>query len=167
MGGYIAALVALANSQKVASLTLISSSANTLADTELTQRNMLLTAIKNKQYKGMSNARIDFMLHPQNTHLNDIKQVIRDMADDLGPSVLAEQAKASSARKNLSKRLAAQPFMSHFIVGEEDKIAPPSEIKMNVSELPQFTYDVIAQAGHMLPLEQTAQLANCMLRNFD
>lgn len=164
MGGYIAALVALAHPQKVASLTLVSSSGKSLASSELAQRKLLLTAIKNKQYKGMTNARIEFMLHKNNASSDNIKHIISDMANDLGPSVLATQTRATTERKNLLNQLGKQAFKTHFIVGEQDNIAPPAEIHLCAAQSKQFSVEVIPEAGHMLPLEQTDALARCLLK---
>jgi pimeloyl-ACP methyl ester carboxylesterase len=159
MGGYIAALLALANPDKVASLTLVSSTARSLTEEELQQRKVLLTAIKNKQYKGMSQSRIDFMLHSKQQGSEDIREAIKAMADDLGPSVLAAQTKATTERENLTAKLSKQAFKTHFVVGEEDNIAHPKEIAEIVSTSSQFNSHVFADAGHMLPLEQPEALA--------
>jgi pimeloyl-ACP methyl ester carboxylesterase len=162
MGGYVAALVALANPNKVASLTLLSSSGKALATDELQQRKTLLTAIKNKQYKGMTQNRIDFMLHDDNHGLKEVSDIVKGMADDLGPLVLRAQTLATAERKNLINNLSKQSFSTYFVVGEQDNIARPFEIEKIKSSSDHLNMHVITGAGHMLPLEQSAALANWM-----
>ena len=165
MGGYVAALVALANPDRVASLTLVSSTGKSLAAEELQQRKLLLTAIKKKQYKGMTQTRIDYLLHSDNHGCNDTADVIKSMADDLGSSVLAAQTMATAERKNLTKQLAKQSFDTYFVVGEQDNIAKPLEIENITNTNSQFAVQVFTGAGHMLPLEQPEALANWMHKN--
>jgi len=159
MGGYIAALTALANPDKVASLTLIASTATALADEELQGRKLVLNVIKNKQYKGMAQSRIDFMLHSGNQENKEIVLLIKEMADDLGPSVLAAQTNATSNRQDLINQLSRQQFNTYFLVGEQDKIATVQEIAEIAARAQTFQKEVFANAGHMLPLEQTDALA--------
>ena len=160
MGGYIAALVALANPQKVASLTLLSSTGTALASQDLEQRKMLLGAIKNKQYKGMTQSHIEFMLHTKNHGNGLIADLIKEMADDLGASVLAAQTNATANRKDLIKKLSGQTFTTYFVVGEQDNIAAVTQISDIAASAVSLHQEVIVGAGHMLPLEQTDALAN-------
>jgi pimeloyl-ACP methyl ester carboxylesterase len=172
MGGYIAALTALANPNKIASLTLIGSTVKALADTEIEQRKLLLSAIQKKQYKGMSESRIDFMLHKANYKNKAIRTLIKNMADDLGAGVLSAQTQATAKRKDLTQALKQQNFDTLFLLGEQDNIATTLEVKeicsaydrakKSSSKNSLLHSEVIANAGHMLPLEQTELLANCL-----
>jgi pimeloyl-ACP methyl ester carboxylesterase len=160
MGGYIAALVALANPEKVASLTLLSSTGAALASQDLAQRKLLLGAIKNKQYKGMTQSYIEFMLHTKNHENGLIAALIKEMADDLGPAVLAAQTNATANRQDLIKKLSKQNFTTYFVVGEQDNIATVTQINDIAASAASLHKEVIVGAGHMLPLEQTDLLAN-------
>jgi len=160
MGGYIAALVALANPQKVASLTLLACTGNALADADIAQRKVLLGAIKNKQYKGITQSHIEFMLHSKNHTDSSITGIIKEMADDLGPSVLSAQTNATANRQDLITKLSKQTFRTHFVIGEQDNIASVMEIKDITASADSLRREVINNAGHMLPLEQTDALAN-------
>jgi pimeloyl-ACP methyl ester carboxylesterase len=159
MGGYIAALVALANPDKIASLTLIASTATALADEELEQRKLVLKTIKNKQYRGMTQSRVEFMLHSNSRSNKEIVALIKEMADDLGPSVLGAQTEATANRQDLINKLSKQQFNTYFLVGEQDNIATVTEITEIAARAARFQKEVFTNAGHMLPLEQTDALA--------
>jgi pimeloyl-ACP methyl ester carboxylesterase len=159
MGGYVAALVALANPDKVASLTLISSTVTALSDEELEQRKLVLKTIKSMQYKGMTQSRVEFMLHSNSRSNMEIAALIKEMADDLGPSVLGAQTEATAKRQDLTNKLSKQQFSTYFLVGEQDNIATAPEITEIAARAEKFQKEVFANAGHMLPLEQTSALA--------
>ncbi len=159
MGGYIAALVALAHPEKVASLTLVSSTATALSDLELQQRKLVLKTIRSKQYRGMTQSRVEFMLHSNSQDNKEIVALIKEMADDLGPSVLSAQTNATANREDLTNILSKQQFSTYFLVGEQDNIATVPEITEIAARAEKFQKEVFTNAGHMLPLEQTSALA--------
>lgn len=174
MGGYIAALTAIQEAnivkdkskRKVASLSLVSSSGTALANSELEQRKLLLQSIKKKQYKGMTQARINFMLHQNNADDTELSYTIKAMSDDLGPATLATQTEATSERKNVLDALANLQIPVHFILGEHDKIASPKQCLSHASLSRQIQTTVIEGAGHMLPLEKSKQLALALSKTF-
>jgi pimeloyl-ACP methyl ester carboxylesterase len=159
LGGYIAALLALAAPQKIASLTLLGSSCQALPAAELTQRKALLAAIKQAKFKGMSDARISAMLHKNNKGDNAIIATVRNMEQDLGMPVLACQMAATSERKNLLSPLAKCQFPVHFVTGEQDYLVSAELLTLAQQQLPNSTSKLIADAGHLLPLEQPQILA--------
>ena len=158
-GRLYSALVALANPDKVASLTLIASTATALADQELEQRKLVLKTIKNKQYKGMAQSRVEFMLHSNSQDNKEIVALIKEMADDLGSSVLGAQTEATANRQDLINKLSKQQFNTYFLVGEQDNIATVPEITEIAARAETFQKEVFTNAGHMLPLEQADALA--------
>ena len=159
MGGYIAALLALATPHKIASLTLLASSGQALPSDELSQRKMLLAAIKQAKFKGMSDKQIATMLHVNNSGDKGIISIIRDMEQDLGMPVLASQMAATSERKNVLPQLAKCQFQVHFVAGAQDHLVSAAQLNEAQEQIPASTVKLIADAGHMLSLEQPLILA--------
>ena len=159
MGAYIAALTALGAPQKVASLTVIGSSCQALPDTELTQRKNLLNAIRQAKFKGMSDKHIATMLHADNVSNPALFDVIRAMEQDLGLPVLASQLTATSERKNLLAELAQSGVTLNFIAGEHDHLVSPAQLSAAQQHVAGSTLNIVAKAGHMVPLEQPQRLA--------
>jgi pimeloyl-ACP methyl ester carboxylesterase len=162
MGGYLAALIALQIPSKVASITLIGNTCQALPEAELIQRKNLVTAIKQAKFKGMSDSQITNMLHPANRHNNAIIKIIREMEQDLGTATLNSQIKATSERKNLLSQLAQASFKCHFIAGEQDYLAPAAQLHIAQQQIPDSSLNIIAKAGHLLPLEQAKSLAEVL-----
>lgn len=164
MGGYVAALNALEQPNKIASLTLIGSYPGQFAAHERQARLSIIQAIQSKKYQGMSDSRLrQFVFSLNNTQ---VLQTIKAMESDLGPNVLAAQMKALSERDDLTIRLADAPFKVHLLVGEHDKIASAEKISGLSEQITNSQLHIFANAAHMLPLEQPDALAQYFAENF-
>jgi pimeloyl-ACP methyl ester carboxylesterase len=159
MGGYIAALLALEQPAKIASLTLVGSSAQPLPAAELQQRQMLLAAIKQGKFKALSSTQVATMFHVSNHNKTALIDVVKAMAADLGLPTLHNQMTATTQRQNLLKSLAVADFPIHFVAGEQDHLSSAQTLNTAQQQLNNSTVNLISEAGHMLPLEQPRALA--------
>jgi pimeloyl-ACP methyl ester carboxylesterase len=159
MGAYIAALTAIERPEKIASLTLIGSYCGELSNEELQQREQILLNIKTGRYKGMTKRRIEYFLHSANSDNQQVINIIKQMDDDLGASVLAAQFNATANRQDLADKLAQCKFPIHMVTGEQDNIAKVKQLQQVQQHIPGCELSVITNAGHMLPLEQPGALA--------
>jgi pimeloyl-ACP methyl ester carboxylesterase len=159
MGGYIAALTAIENKNRIASLTLIGSACDELPKDEIQQRQQLLKLIKNKQYTGMTDKRLKRFFHNSHHQHNEYLNTVKKMEQDLGGGVLAAQIGATQPRKNLLPSLAKCPFPIHLISGEQDNLVDESTRRAMHKQLPNSDMTLIENAGHMLPIEQSRLLA--------
>jgi pimeloyl-ACP methyl ester carboxylesterase len=159
MGGYIASLAALKLPEKVASLTLVGFDSDGLSTKELSQRKQLLQGINSGSYQCMSQSKLEFFVHCDNAKNQAVVGILKQMEGDLGSHVLASQIKATTDRKNLTAQLAQCQFPVHLITGEQDKVASPEALKRIQQQIPNSERLIVADAGHMLPLEQPKALA--------
>jgi pimeloyl-ACP methyl ester carboxylesterase len=137
MGGYIAALTALENQSRVASLTLIASACDELPKKEMQQRQQLLKLIENKQYSGITEDRLKCFFHDCHQQHREYINIMKQMDQDLGAAVLAAQISAVQPRN---------------LVSESTMLAMHKD-------LPNSDMTLIENAGHMLPIEQSRALA--------
>ena len=165
MGGYIASLVALKQPEKVASLTLVGFNSEGLSLGEVNQRQQILQAISSGSCQAMSQARLQYFVHADNANNHLVITSIKQMEADLGSPVLASQIQATADRKDLTAPLAQSHFPIHLVTGEQDNIASPETIGRMAQHMPNSDSLIIADAGHMLPLEQPKALAQ-YLRTF-
>lgn len=159
MGGYIAALTALKNQNRVASLTLISSTCDALPKVQVQQRLLLLESIKTKRYTGMSKKRLSSFFHEDHFQHKEHLAVVKQMEIDLGGGVLAAQIRATQSRKNLLPTLAQCAFPIHLVCGEQDNLVSEACLRAMHKQLPTSDLQSIKGAGHMLPIEQSRSLA--------
>jgi pimeloyl-ACP methyl ester carboxylesterase len=159
MGGYIAALTALENQSRVASLTLIASACDELPKKEMQQRQQLLKLIENKQYSGITEDRLKCFFHDCHQQHREYINIMKQMDQDLGAAVLAAQISAVQPRKNLLPDLAKCSFPIHIVSGEQDNLVSESTMLAMHKDLPNSDMTLIENAGHMLPIEQSRALA--------
>jgi len=160
MGGYIAALTALENQSRIASVTLIASACDALPADEIQQRQQLLKLIKNKQYAGMTEKRLKGYFHGCHHQHSEYLNIVKQMEQDLGAGVLAAHIGATQARKNLLPSLAKCQFPIHIVSGEQDNLVSESTMIVMHKQLPNSDMTLIEKAGHMLPIEQARLLAD-------
>ena len=159
MGGYIAALTALENQNRIVSLTLIASGCDELPKDETLQRQQVLELIKNKQYSGMTEKRLKRFFHDCHHQHSEYLNILKRMEQDLGAAVLAAQISATHPRKDLLPALANCAFPIHIICGEQDNVMSGSDILAMHIKLPNSDMTLIKKAGHMLLIEQSKILA--------
>lgn len=159
MGGYLAALTALENQDRIASLTLVGSACDALPENEIKQRQQIIKLIKNKQYLGMTDIRLKQFFHQANQQSAEYQNVLKQMEKDLGANVLKAQMTATQDRKNLVPALAKCAFPIHLISGEQDHLVNEASLLAMHKQLPNSDMTLIKNAGHMLPIEQSKVLA--------
>lgn len=158
MGGYIAAQYAFRHPQNVASLTLIGTSANGLTPQEIQQRKQIVSAIKQRRYRGMTETRLKQFVHTNNL-TSDLRNVIQEMNHDLGSGVLKAHIESTTPRPAFSKDLAKLSCPIHFVAAQHDQIAPLNSIQQNHRAVPSSQLHVIEQVGHMMLLERPEAVA--------
>lgn len=159
MGGYLAALTALENQDRIASLTLVGSACDALPENEIKQRQQIIKLIKNKQYLGMTDIRLKQFFHQANQQSTEYQNVLKQMEKDLGANVLKAQMTATQDRRNLVPALAKCAFPIHLISGEQDHLVNEASLLAMHKQLPNSDMTLIKNAGHMLPIEQSKVLA--------
>ena len=162
MGGYIAALTALENPGRIASVTIIASACDALPQEEFQQRQQTLQLIKRKQYSAMTNKRLKYFFHTSHHQHSDYLDTVAQMEKDFGAGVLAAQINATQHRQNLLPALAKSEFSIHLIAGEQDNLLTESALNAMHQQLPKSDLSVIKNAGHMLPIEQPQVLAQLL-----
>ncbi len=166
MGAYIAALTALENPNRIASLTLIASTCDALPEAAQKARQQTLKLIKSRQYKGLTKKHLAQFFHLSNQDKQQ-QALVKAMEQDLGPGVLAAQYQATANRKNLMPKLAKANFAINLIAGEQDNFVSQQVFTLMQNALPKANSLIIQNTGHMLPIEQPAELAKHLAANIN
>lgn len=85
--------------------------------------------------------------------------LLRTMALDLGPDVFVAQSEALRTRADLRAVLPTLDVPVLIACGAEDALCPPAWHETMAAGARHATLQVVADAGHMLPLEQPRKLA--------
>ncbi|WP_432377526.1 alpha/beta fold hydrolase [Duganella sp. P38] len=165
LGAYLALEYALAQPERVRSLTIIGSAGKKLADKEKATRERIIPQLEKNQYTGMTQMRLREIVAPQ--HLDDgaLIDVIQQMAVDLGKDVLLAQFRSTIERPDLMQRVRELRCPVLIIGSELDKLAPADDVRELAANCPNARLHVLNAddgAGHMMPLEAPQLLADYM-----
>ncbi len=164
LGGYIASAIALALGNRLKQLLIVSNLPKNLPIAEIKQRKRTVAWINQRGYSGIPDKRINDLLHADIQQLNshgyqDIKQTIVDMDRKLGVKVLVHQLSVSMHRPNLLPLLTQLTLPITFLVGDADHLFELTTFKQALKGATNISLKVVANTGHMLPLESPQALA--------
>lgn len=100
-------------------------------------------------------------LEAQPDTVDQVRQLIHG-ADRQG---VAAALHGMAARRDMTTRLAEIEQPALLVVGSEDQLTPPDEMRLMAEALPAGQLSVIDGAGHMAPMEQP-QLVNTAITQF-
>lgn len=166
MGGYIAFRFLERYPSRVAKLILCDTKA--LADSAEAAANRLAMAEKVLQegsrivVAAMSSRLFGTWVREQQPKIMD---EIRDVMLATLPETIAAAQRAMAARPDSTPLLATITVPTLVLVGEQDLISPPDEMRAMAAAIPGSEFAVIPQAGHMAPQEQPLAV-NGVIRKF-
>jgi pimeloyl-ACP methyl ester carboxylesterase len=102
-------------------------------------------------------------LAPANRGRRDILDLTMAMALDLGPGVFKRQSEALRLRRDARAGLPGIVCQTLLLCGEDDPLCPPAWHLDMARQIPSATCRVIAEAGHLLPLEQPERFSSAIL----
>lgn len=159
MGGYFALSYALAAPGRVASLIVVCTSAFGLTDAEKAERLRAIAYLETHDYRGIPQSRIDSFVHPTRRLDPAVAGVMREMDRDLGKDILLAQLRETSARVSLGPRLGEIACPTLLIACDSDPYVSSDDLQHMHELMPHAQTELVANAGHMLPLEQPRWLA--------
>ena len=162
LGGFSAMNFAIHHPKKVKKLVIVAANTDGLNDNEIQLRKSTIDFLEKHNYKGISQARIQQFLHPDNHSNSEIVSIIKKMDTDLGKEVLLRQLKATSTRINISQEVLKLNIPCLFITAENDALINPKKIKEFVNQTKKGRYITIKNCGHMIPLEKPKELAHIL-----
>jgi pimeloyl-ACP methyl ester carboxylesterase len=168
MGGIIALEMARQAPERIKALVLI----DTNAGADLPERAILRPIQQARVRNGEMATIIADELKPAylaaaNRNDEALKQLLFDMAMDLGEDVFLAQSEALRTRSDLGPVLDAFSGPIALMCGAEDRLCPPEWHEAMASRAQDAQLSVIPGAGHMLPLEQPAAFSAALISWLD
>ncbi|CAM1362021.1 alpha/beta fold hydrolase [Tenacibaculum xiamenense] len=158
LGGFSVMNFASQYPEKVEKLVVIAANSKGLDSNEIKLRKSTIEFLEKHSYKGISQARVQQFLHPNNHNNQEIIAIIKKMDADLGKDVLIKQLKATSKRVDITNQLKNYKKPTLLISAENDALVDPNEVKKLSKEMSKSTYVNLKQCGHMIPLEKPNEL---------
>lgn len=162
MGGYIAFEIMRRAPERVKRLALIDTSA--LPDTEGARRkrmNMIETA-REAGMKNIIHSVLPNLVAPKHLDNDMVCRVLLYMAEKVGIQGYINQQKIIMSRPDSFPLLPGITCPTLVFGGYQDKLTPPDLMKKIADAIPNAVHAVIADSGHMSPLENPAAVTAVM-----
>jgi pimeloyl-ACP methyl ester carboxylesterase len=126
---------------------------------EKAQRQQALDWVLKVGYNGLPMKKARQMLWSEHPNQDELLDTIIAMDSALGEEVLIAQLKATLERRDNFEAISMSQAKWLVLAGLADQFVTGERLKQ-LSELKQVDVNVVAQSGHMLPLEQPKWVAN-------
>jgi len=154
MGGYVAIDMMARPARSVQALALLSTSALPEAPEGAAQREKTIAAMQSNFPKVVEG------ILQWNTHQASPEQLamMREMLLGVGAEVAVRQMRAIMGRGDHRAALSQLQLPVRVLCGRHDRVTPPELAQTLAATLPNAQLHLIEGSGHMLPLEQTAEV---------
>ena len=162
MGGYIAFEIMRQAPQRVAKLALLNTQARPDAPEAIERRRGMITRIRAGGFHGGIEAMIPGFLHPSRRDDAELRKLVYEMADDVGPDAFVRQLTAVMGRADSRPTLATIRCPTLVLTGDEDNtISNTLSIEM-ADGIPGAKLTIIPQCGHLSQIEQPQAVAEAL-----
>jgi pimeloyl-ACP methyl ester carboxylesterase len=158
LGGYVARQIAADFPERVAALVLIASSLREDTEQQAQLKQQTVRALSPASFNGLSARSIAQSLHPDRGNDKALIERIRMMGARLGYDVFATQSALRRAGVPAS-RIACPTLV---VAADHDRLRSFDEAFELRDNIPNAVLEVVADSGHMIPLEQPERLAALM-----
>ncbi|MFZ4289565.1 alpha/beta fold hydrolase [Variovorax sp. HJSM1_2] len=169
MGGRVALEVVRMAPQRVTHLALLDTGylarpGGDAGEREASKRYELLELARHQGVRAMAQTWVQGMVHPARLQDTALVNAVLDMFDLKTADIFACQIKALLDRPDASDVLRALRIPTLLQCGAQDSWASPAQHAEMHLLVPHAQMDVIAEAGHMAPMEQAQAVAASLLR---
>ncbi|WP_199460669.1 alpha/beta fold hydrolase [Marinomonas ostreistagni] len=159
LGGYLLTEIARKRPDMLKSAVLISNVGTKLPEAEKIQRQQALEWVLKAGYRGIPSKKARQMLSPEHQSCSELIQIISEMDKALGQEAFVAQLQATLDRRDNLDSIQSSRVEWLVLAGLSDQFLSPGRLK-ELSNLTNVQVNVVAQSGHMLPLEQPSWLAS-------
>ena len=166
MGGYIAWEFVRRHAERLHALILCDTRAAPDSPEAVANRVKLAEDVVRLGPELVANAMLPRLFAPNTTaHRPEWVHELRQVMLATNPLGIAAASRGMAERGDARPLLPMVDCPTLVIVGEHDVISPPAEMRDIASAIPRSVFQIIADSGHMAPLEQPSS-ANAAIRQF-
>lgn len=160
MGGYVAREIVRLAPDRVQTLALVATSSRADSPLQIEQRSKAARANPIGAFRGLGRVAIAQSLHPDNAGNEVLIAQVRIMGERLGREVFVRQSLI--VRDADTGRLPDIHCPTLVVAAAEDQLRRPEEARELAEGIPGARLVTVADAGHLIPLEQPQALANAL-----
>ncbi len=165
MGGSITLNISRRYPDIVKTVTVIHTSAIVDTDEDKNNRDITIAAIKNGGLNNFIDRFADRLLSPNAS--DEIRKMYISLMKEASKDVVIAGYTAIRNRPDEFKNLKNLKIPVLVIAGRDDIGSSPREMKEMASNIPNSTFKVISDCGHIAPLEKPQELNNFLLQWFE
>lgn len=153
MGGYVAFEILRRAPERVTRLALISTTARPDAPEQSAMRRDLIELAKSHRFAQVMPRLLPKLISAARRDDADLKRLVVEMADAVGPKAFIHQQTAIMARPDSRPDLAGIAVPTVVICGDADELTPPDRHEEMAAAIPGATLAVVPGSGHLATLE--------------
>ncbi|MDD9876105.1 MAG: alpha/beta fold hydrolase [Magnetovibrio sp.] len=161
MGGYVAREVVHRAPERIERLALVNTSAKGSDADDLARRRRIVEALGGRPFTGLAMSSVKQAVHPGREADAELLERIQAMARRLGRDVFLRQM--GLERADGHARLAEIDCPTLVVTSDADRLRSLEESQRLADGIPGARLEVIADCGHMTPLEKPAALAKLLI----
>jgi pimeloyl-ACP methyl ester carboxylesterase len=154
MGGYIAFEIMRQAPQRVAKLALLNTQARPDAPEAIERRRGMIARIRAGGFHDGIEAMIPGFLHPSRRDDAELRRLVYEMADDVGPDAFVRQLTAVMGRADSRPTLATIACPTLVLTGDEDNTISNSLSAEIADGIRGAKFTIIPQCGHLSQIER-------------
>ncbi|MDM0091619.1 MULTISPECIES: alpha/beta fold hydrolase [unclassified Variovorax] len=163
LGGMVAMAAAQQAPERVVGLALLGTSARPETPEMFQLRELAIEMFERGEARELIELNANFALHPAQVADKALVRRYVEMVLDAGVTQLVRQNRAAMQRPDARRHLPAVRCPVLVLCGDGDKLTPPECSSEIAGLVPQAELQWITQAGHMLTMEQPAQVNAALL----
>jgi pimeloyl-ACP methyl ester carboxylesterase len=163
MGGYIAFEIMRQAPERVAKLALINTQARPDTPEASERRRGMIARSQSGGYRGVLDELFPGFVHPSRQEDQSLRQLVYDMADDVGPEAFVRQQTAMIGRPDSRPTLAWIRCPTLVLSGDEDHTIPNSLSTEMANGIPGAKLVILPDCGHLPQPEQPQATADALV----
>lgn len=167
MGGYVAFEILRRAPERVTRLALVDTQARPDSKEGKARRRGLMQLAEKGEFKGVTPRLLPLFLGPDALEDPQITGTVQAMAESTGKDAFLRQQTAIMGRPDSRPDLPAIACPTLVLAGREDQITPPELQLEMAAAIPAATLVLIANSGHLAPLERPDAVTRQLLAWLD
>jgi pimeloyl-ACP methyl ester carboxylesterase len=163
MGGYIAFEIMRQAPQRVAKLALLNTQARPDTPEAIERRRGMIAGIRAGGFRDGIEALIPGFLHPSRRDDAELRKLVYQMADDIGPDAFVRQLTAVMGRADSRPTLATITCPTLVLTGDEDNTIPNTLSIEIANGIAGAKLTIIPRCGHLSQIEQPRATADALV----
>ena len=156
MGGYVAFEILRQAPERVAGLILMDTNAHADPEPARKKRQEMIETARTQGIEAVMESALFGIISPDRRDNDIIRHILEHMARTTGVDKYVNEQKTIMSRPDSTELLKKIPCPALVMGGAQDALSPPESLDRMTAQIPTAVHAVIADSGHLPPLENPA-----------